>query len=80
MTAILNIFFAVLLFGTGIYHIFWTGSWTDALTMFVLISILHNAAGGYKAAENTVVIYRLLQTIDKRTKYVRNRLFTEQER
>ena len=62
MTALLNIFFAVLLFGTGAYHM-WNGNWTDGLTMLVLITILHNAAGGYKAAMNTVEIYRLLAEV-----------------
>lgn len=59
MTILFNIIFAGLLFCAGVYHA-WNGNWTNTLMLFTLILILHNAAGGYKAAMNTVHIFRLL--------------------
>lgn len=65
MTVILNIFFAALLLCTGVYHM-WVGDFTEGLTMFTLILILHNAAGGYKAAMNTVVLFKLMDAIGEK--------------
>lgn len=80
MTAIFNITMAGFLFFTGFYHL-WVGNLTDALVMFALILILHNAAGGYKAAQNSVIIYRVIaymkqdvEAIKERTKFIRNHL------
>ena len=62
MTVLLNILIAVLLFCTGIYQL-WNGNWTEGLMLFSLILILHNAAGGYQAAANSVAIYRSVQAL-----------------
>lgn len=85
MTIIFNFIIAGLLLCTGIYQL-WNGNWTEALTLFALTLILRNAAGGYQAAQNSVIIYKVIahmkvkvETIDQRTKFIRNHLLEKDE-
>lgn len=86
MTIIFNLIIAGLLLCTGLYQLLWNGNWTEGLALFSLILILHNAAGGYRAAENSVIIYKVIahmkqdvEAIKERTKFIRNHLLEKEK-